>query len=253
MARRRRESVSPWVKIVPIILVVLALVGTLGFFAVKTSMWGLVGGSDDAGAEETTTSVKAVSPDTMRRMKQGTILMFGADATSTNPKIFLIADPADLSRESKIINGKPSKLLTAIQKSQATLYLYPIAKTPERAKGVDSLVKAATCRMGAENTSTGIYTLNGIVKAGSEMSGNENIETMSRIMGMNPNAQCAPSAEDAATRTSNNAIHFAEHFQLTDPPVLIVGDELANDMSKLEDDWVDEFLEGQPAGQFTQD
>lgn len=252
MTRRRKQEVVPqWVKIASVIIAIIAILSTVGFFAVKTSLWGLAGSGDSESAPPTI-SVKAVSSDTMKRMEQGTILMFGADAASTKPKVFLIADPADISRESTIINGKPSKLLTAVQKSEVTLYLYPIAKTPERATGVESLVKAATCRMGAEKTNTGIYTINGIVKAGSVMKGTESISEMSTLMGMNPNAQCAPSSEGAATSTLNNSIHFAEHFQLVDPPVLVAGGELVDDISKLKPEWVNELINGNPAGSFVQ-
>ena len=255
MSRRRRKTIPAAVKYS--IIAVISVVVAIGIImsAVLTNFWGLKDDSDDLGDsdDQQSETVRTVSSDTMKRMQQGTILTFGADPESTKPKVFIIGDPKDYSRASKLIGEKPSPFLKAVQKGEITAYFYPVSPDKNRSKGIGSLIKSSACRIGAEKTKTGIYTLSGIVKAGDKLEGTENVASAAKLMGMSAQSQCAPTAEDAANRTANNGAHFAEHFQLTGDPVLIAGNEMITNFNDLEDDWVDELIEGQPAGQLIGD
>lgn len=253
MARRRKSDSDQWMKIGIISAVAVVVIAAIVSLFVFTPLAKNTGeffsnmfSSKENEEEDQHVDYQDVSIDTMGRMTKGTILEFGAAAGSSKPQVVFIGDPENLSRSKKIVNGKPSKLLNAVKDRELTLYVYPRSSAPNRSTAIESVTKAASCRINAESTKSGIFTINGIVRVGDKLNGSENIKTVSSAMGMKKSALCSSSAQTAATSTLNNARHFAEQFQ-TDKPSLIVGGQLITDVDRLKDNWVELVLAGEPA------
>lgn len=237
MSRRGKATLKKTIIIMSIIVAILVF-----SFAIFFGYKHFFSGSEETVEEKTTS--QEVSVETMDRLSTGTVLSFG------NPEkkhISIIADPGQISRSSGIINGKPSDILTAVNDGDIYLNLYLYPSSPERSQAVDSVIKAATCRLGSESSDTGIFTLNGIVKAGAEISGDESIEDVAVMMGMETTSDCPATSNEAALSTANNTQYFMTHFNLDSPGALISHGFLITNIEEMNDDWVSRAKEGAPA------
>lgn len=246
---RRRSTMSPAAKnlIVIGIVAVVVIIGVIGVMLLPgISMPSMPFGKDKE--EEQVVEVDNVSSDISAKLGQGTALSFGAPASSNKPVIAVVGDPEVLSRSGKIINGKPSDLMNAINRSQVTFYYYPVSETKKTS--TDSITRASICRIGAEKTSTGIFTLTGIVSNGDKMTGSEDVKKVSSMMKMSKDVKCPVKTNQASTQTALNAEFFAEHFGLgrdgNGNTAIVVDDEVITNPDALPDDWAKQVLNGIP-------
>lgn len=227
--------------IIAVVVALVLAVAAAGFFLLKD---GDKDGNEEAPVEQVPIA-KEVRYEEMKRLSNGTILTFG---NPSKQPVTLIVDPAQIGRQTHIIGGKPSDLLTAVQKGKIRLNLYITPSSQERSKGVASLLKAATCRINSDRSSTNIFTLVGIVNAGDKLKGDEDIKKAAKLMGVKGNIRCAHSATESYTATSNNAKHFLNSFQATDPGIMVSGGQRIDDFNLLKDGWVEGAINGAPAG-----
>lgn len=257
MSRRRKTTgmSQPWVKNTLVVLIIIALVALAGFFLLKTPI--LSGVKDSlpsfsSSKEDDEKQVQApdnVSTDILERLSEGTALVFGANPDPAKPVVSIVGDPSVLSRESQIVNGKPSDFMNAVNHNKITVYYYPVGKE-DKELSTDSITRASICRIGAEKTKTGIFTLTGIVNTGDKVSGNEDVKKVSKMMGMAKNVKCPVSTNEAATQTATNGEFFAEHFGLgregNGDTAVVVGDEVITHPEDLPANWAKLMLSGKP-------
>lgn len=101
---------------------------------------------------------------------------------------------------------------------------------------MDSIQKAATCRYYSDNSTTAIYTLNGIVAAAAKMTGAENIDQARELMGME-DISCPSDSENNAIINGENAKVFSGLLNAGDKPVLIAGGGIATNLQNLDEKW----------------
>ena len=253
MSRRKSSTFSqPWVKNILVILVVI-IVAAGGVFALLQSSLKdslpFIGASASEEEEEELLPPENVSSDIVSRLSEGTALLFGATPEPGKPVVSIVGDPEELSRSSYIVNGKPSDFMNAVNESKLTFYYYPVGKEG-RQTSTDSITRASVCRIGAEKTTTGIFTLTGIVSTGDKVEGSEDVAKVSSMMGMAEDVKCPVSTNEASTQTSANADFFAEHFGLgregKGDTAIVVGDEVITHPENLPANWAEMVLEGKP-------
>ena len=234
-----------------------SIAGILAIILVSVLIWQLNPGNilssegdDKEQEEQQTTNVQQVSEEAMTNLDEGTSLTFGKDSA---PHVTLIVDPADLSRDKQFINGKPSDFLSAVQKGEIFVNLYLVPSNDSRSTAVDSMIRAATCRLTTDRSTTNIYTLNGIVAAADKVEGQEDIATVSKMMNMDSDTPCSTTADEAAIATSNNGQHFMTRFNLTEPRALISNGGLVTDIFNLKNGWVEGLTSGMDITVFAND
>lgn len=202
--------------------------------------------SDDPNVAEDTKIVAGsdVSPDTMDRMSRGSILTFG---DPTKKQLTLIVDPEELSRNGSLVGSKPSPLMNAVKDGDIALNLYLAPRSDNRAVGVNSIVKAAVCKLSQDKSKTGIYTLTGIVKTADSVSSISSTEEAGHIMGIKNDDKCPANSNEVAVSTSNNAQHFMTQFEMDSPGAIVSGGGLTRNIRSLDDDWVKKAIDGTDA------
>lgn len=245
MSRLRRTRQAPqWLgaAIVVISLVIMIVSGAV--IASHSHMFHHDNNSENSASEKE--KPQEVSQGILDKMKQGTALSFGAQSQGKHPVIAVVGDTAKLSRSQNIVQGKPSELLNAIRKQQVSMYVYPVSH--DKPVATDSVTRAAICRIGAEKTPSGIFTLNSIVSIGDKLSGNEDVKKVSSMMKMSANVKCPVKTNEAASQTSTNAEFFQEHFGLgrddKGDTAVIVGNEYITHIDQLPHDWVKQVIQG---------
>lgn len=221
-------------------VVVCAIAGFLGLYLVNPG--DIFNKQDSVNAEdqvltklpETTLDANGNEIPFQEALNNSTTLVFG-DQDSSNV-VTLITDPEELSRDKNFINGRPSEFLTLVQKGDIRLNLLLKPSTPERAMGVESIQKAATCRYYSDNSTTAIYTLNGIVAAASKMTGAENIDQARELMGM-VDISCPADSENNAIINGENAKVFSGLLNAGDKPVLVAGGGITTNIQNLDEKW----------------
>lgn len=221
-------------------VVVCAITGFLGLYLVNPG--DIFNKQDSINAEdqvltklpETTLDANGNEIPFQEALNNSTTLVFG-DQDSSNV-VTLITDPEELSRDKNFINGRPSEFLTLVQKGDIRLNLLLKPSTPERAIGVESIQKAATCRYYSDNSTTAIYTLNGIVAAASKMTGAENIDQARELMGM-VDISCPADSENNAIINGENAKVFSGLLNAGDKPVLVAGGGITTNIQNLDEKW----------------
>lgn len=174
-----------------------------------------------------------VSYATLQRLNEGTILSFG-DLDATNA-VSIITDPAELSSEG--IYGDKS-LIDAVSAGDFRLNLYLSPSDESVSRGVDSMVRTATCLIGIDEDETNATTLQSIMAASESFTGAEDLTEMSTKMGAAPDIQCADTATESATSTSNNALHFMTHFRSEEPNIMVNSTGAVIGATDLKNDWV---------------
>lgn len=221
-------------------VVVCAIAGFLGLYLVNPG--DIFNKQDSINAEdqvltklpETTLDANGNEIPFQEALNNSTTLVFG-DQDSSNV-VTLITDPEELSRDKNFINGRPSEFLTLVQKGDIRLNLLLKPSTPEREIGVESIQKAATCRYYSDNSTTAIYTLNGIVAAASKMTGAENIDQARELMGM-VDISCPADSENNAIINGENAKVFSGLLNAGDKPVLVAGGGITTNIQNLDEKW----------------
>lgn len=221
-------------------VVVCAIAGFLGLYLVNPG--DMFNKQDTANEQE---QIPAQLPETtldangneipfQEALNNSTTLVFG---NQNSPNVVtLITDPEELSRDKNFINGRPSEFLTLVQKGDIRLNLLLKPSSPDREIGVDSIQKAATCRYYSDNSTTAIYTLNGIVAAAAKMTGAENIDQARELMGME-DISCPSDSENNAIINGENAKVFSGLLNAGDKPVLIAGGGIATNLQNLDEKW----------------
>ena len=253
MSRRKSSTFSqPWMKNSLVILAIIAVVAGVVFALLQTGIKDslpFVNASKNEEEQEELAPPENVSSDIVSRLSEGTALVFGAEPEPGKPVVSIVGDPEELSRSSYIINGKPSDFMNAINENKLTFYYYPVGKEGKQTS-TDSITRASVCRIGAEKTTTGIFTLTGIVNTGDKVEGNEEVAKVSSMMGMAEDVKCPVSTNEASTQTSANAEFFAEHFGLgregKGDTAIVVGDEVITNPKNLPADWTKMVLDGKP-------
>lgn len=205
--------------------------------------------NEENAAEEQVQAPENVSTDILDRLGEGTALIFGAKPDPAKPVVSIIGDPSALSRSSYIVNGKPSEFINAVKDRKITFYYYPVGDE-EKKVSTDSITRASICRIGAERTQSGFFTLIGIVNLGDKVNGNEDVKEVSKMMGMSEDVKCPKSTNEASTQTSANGEFFAEHFgtgrEGNGDVAIVVGDEVITHPENLPANWVQLMLAGKP-------
>lgn len=221
-------------------VVVCVIAGFLGLYLVNPGDMFNKQGSNNA-QEQTLTKLPETTLDAngneipfQEALNNSTTLVFG---NQNSPNVVtLITDPEELSRDNNFINGRPSEFLTLVQKGDIRLNLLLKPSSPDREVGVDSIQKAATCRYYSDNSTTAIYTLNGIVAAAAKMTGAENIDQARELMGME-DISCPSDSENNAIINGENAKVFSGLLNAGDKPVLISGGGITTNIQNLDDKW----------------
>lgn len=263
MSRRKSSNAfsQQWAKnSLAIALVIVLLAVAVLIFSKTPIMSGVTStlpsfSSSDKEEQQEVMPPENVSTDMLAKLSEGTALIFGAKPDPGKPVVSIIGDPAELSRASYIVNGKPSGFLNAINENKATLYYYPVG-TEDKKVSTDSITRASVCRIGAEKTPTGIFTLTGIVNTGDKVTGSETVEKVSEMMGMSKDVQCPVSTNEASTQTTTNGEFFAEHFGLgrdgNGSTAIVVGDEVITHPENLPANWSQLMLAGKPLREIIQ-
>lgn len=222
-------------------IVTCVIIGGLGLYLVNPGDMFHKRSNENSQSEEpitelpkTTTDANGNEVDFQEALNSSTTLVFG-DKNSPNV-VTLIADPEDMSRETRFIDGRPSEFLQLVQKGDIRLNLLLKPSKPERETGVESLQKAATCRYYSDNSVTAIYTLNGIVAAGANMNGSENVDQARILMGME-DIPCPADSETNAIINIQNAKAFSTLLHAEDKPILIAGGGITTNIHELDDKW----------------
>lgn len=221
-------------------VVVCAIAGFLGLYLVNPgdmfNKQDSVEAQDQVLTElpETTLDANGNELPFQEALNNSTTLVFG-DQNSENV-VTLITDPEELSRDKNFINGRPSEFLTLVQKGDIRLNLLLKPSNPDRAMGVESIQKAATCRYYSDNSTTAIYTLNGIVAAAAKMTGAENVDQARELMGME-DISCPADSENNAIINGENAKVFSGILNAGDKPVLISGGGVTTNIQNLDENW----------------
>lgn len=221
-------------------VVVCAIAGFLGLYLVNPgdmfNKQDSVEAQDQVLTElpETTLDANGNELPFQEALNNSTTLVFG-DQNSENV-VTLITDPEELSRDKNFINGRPSEFLTLVQKGDIRLNLLLKPSNPDRAMGVESIQKAATCRYYSDNSTTAIYTLNGIVAAAAKMTGAENVDQARELMGME-DISCPADSENNAIINGENAKVFSGILNAGDKPVLISGGRVTTNIQNLDENW----------------
>lgn len=221
-------------------VVVCAIAGFLGLYLVNPgdmfNKQDSVEAQDQVLTElpETTLDANGNELPFQEALNNSTTLVFG-DQNSKNV-VTLITDPEELSRDKNFINGRPSEFLTLVQKGDIRLNLLLKPSNPDRAMGVESIQKAATCRYYSDNSTTAIYTLNGIVAAAAKMTGAENVDQARELMGME-DISCPADSENNAIINGENAKVFSGILNAGDKPVLISGGGVTTNIQNLDENW----------------
>lgn len=238
----KRGSSSNGVVVAAILMtvVVCAIAGFLGLYLVNPG--DIFNKQDSVNAEqqiptqlpETTLDANGNEIPFQEALNNSTTLVFG-DQDSQNV-VTLITDPEELSRDKNFIDGRPSEFLTLVQKGDIRLNLLLKPSSPDREIGVESIQKAATCRYYSDNSTTAIYTLNGIVAAAAKMTGAENVDQARELMGME-DISCPSDSENNAIINGENAKVFSGLLNAGDNPVLISGGGIATHIQNLDEKW----------------
>ena len=248
-SRSRRRGVSITPSLVSSIIIGICMVVIVAGIVVAANVTGVFGGKDDANAqqEQPIVATQDMSADIAEKITQGTALTFGSPHSPAKPMIAVVGDPEELSRAKHIVNGKPSDFLNAVKDSKVSFFYYPVSEDKELS--TDSLTRAAICRLGGENTKSGIFTLNSIVKAGDKLTGNENVKKVSAMMGIKKGAQCPTKTNEAASQTSLNADFFREHFNLgrgnNGKVAVVVDNKYTTHADRLPGNWVERIIGGE--------
>lgn len=221
-------------------VVVCAIAGFLGLYLVNPG--DIFNKQDSVNAEqqiptqlpETTLDANGNEIPFQEALNSSTTLVFG-DQDSQNV-VTLITDPEELSRDKNFIDGRPSEFLTLVQKGDIRLNLLLKPSSSDREIGIESIQKAATCRYYSDNSTTAIYTLNGIVAAAAKMTGAENVDQARELMGME-DISCPSDSENNAIINGENAKVFSGLLNAGDNPVLISGGGIATNIQNLDDKW----------------
>ena len=257
MSRRKRIPAlsQPWVKNTLVVAIIVIFVVVCGVFLAKgTSLSSAKDSlpfvsSHDESEDNQDKSPDNVSTDITERLSEGTALVFGAKPNPSKPVVSIVGDPSILSRKAQIVDGKPSKFMNAVNHNKITVYYYPVGKEDKKLS-TDSITRASICRIGAEKTKTGIFTLTGIVNTGDKVKGDEKVGKVSKMMGMSSGVKCPTSTNEASTQTVANGEFFAEHFGLgrdgNGDSAVVVGDEVTTHPEYLPDNWVETMISGKP-------
>lgn len=235
-----------WKIIVAIVAVAAILVSSIIFIA-----WKAYNSNNESPKVNDSASERIidVSSETESRMGEGTILTFGSSDPQAK-KITIFASPKDLSRDGRVVSGKPSDLLNAVKDKKITLNLYLEPSSDEDSKGTDSMIKSASCRIVQDKSPGAIYTLSGIVSASGNFVGNESTVDIAKKMNMKSDTKCPKTSGDAASSTANNAMHFKTQYKLSKPELIVSGGAGITEFSRLSDNWVEKALDGKPANDF---
>lgn len=228
-----------------IVVIVVAIAAILGaFFLAKNN-------SKPDEPEDLSQSIEAidVSNETSQRMADGTILSFGGEEGQVET-VTIIADPSDMSREGNIVNGSPSDLLNAVKSENIRLNLYLSPSEDSHNKGADSMVKAAACAITSDESEGNIQTLFRMVRAAGEFTGDESTAEIANKMKADEDMDCPATSGDAASSTSNNALHFMTQYQMSEPNLVVSNGSGVTDFSRLTSDWVEKALNGDSAEDF---
>lgn len=221
--------------------VVLVLSLLIWFILAKTSMGTKILGKE---TEKPVVNVQLVSSDTMEKLSEGTVLVFG------NPEkkhVSMIVDPSDLSRDSKIINGEPSDFLNAVKDEDIFLNLYLKPKDETREAGTKSLIRAAACNLSTDKSPGSIVTLVKLVNAAEKFEGTEDNARATEIMNMKKDTKCAESIPESADSTMNNENIFSQEFDIeeNDKKQAFISDGQAIDnLDHFKTDWVKDIVKG---------
>lgn len=256
MSRRRSTTglSQPWVKNTIAVVIVGLIVALVGGLLLKTPLLSgvkdsLPSFSANKEEEEEVKAPENVSTDILARLSEGTALIFGAKPDPSKPVVSIVGDPAALSRSSHIVNGKPSDFMNAVKDKKITFYYYPVGNDDKKVS-TDSITRASVCRIGAEKTTSGIFTLTGIVNTGDKVTGEEDVKNVSKMMGMSEDVKCPTKTNEAATQTTTNGEFFAEHFGIgredNGEVAIVVGDEVITHPESLPANWVHLMLAGKP-------
>lgn len=220
---------------------VLVLSLLIWFILAKTSMGTKILGKE---TEKPVVNVQLVSSDTMEKLSEGTVLVFG------NPEkkhVSMIVDPSDLSRDSKIINGEPSDFLNAVKDEDIFLNLYLKPKDETREAGTKSLIRAAACNLSTDKSPGSIVTLVKLVNAAEKFEGTEDNARATEIMNMKKDTKCAESIPESADSTMNNGNIFSQEFDIeeNDKKQAFISDGQAIDnLDHFKTDWVKDIVKG---------
>ena len=232
-------------KIVLIVVVVIAILGCILYAVGKNVDNSEKNNAQNASSEK----VVDVTPDSHQRMNDGTILTFGNQDPQAKA-VTIFASPTDMSREGRLVNGKPSALLTAVKDKNVRVNLYLAPNSDSESQGVDSMIKSAACKVVQDKSPGRIFTLSSIVNASRDFKGNESTVEMAKKMGMNSDLKCPKTSPSAASSTANNAIHFMTQYQLDKPDMVVSGTKGVTGFSRLSDDWVKKAINGDSADSF---
>lgn len=225
--------------IIAVVVLILSLL--VWFILARTSMGTKILGKE---TEKPVVNVQLASSETMEKLSEGTVLVFG------NPEkkhVSMIIDPEDLTRNSKIINGEPSDFLNAVKDDDIFLNLYLKPKDESHEAGTKSLIRAAACNLTTDRSSGSIVTLVKLVNAAEKFEGNEDNSKATEIMNMKKDTKCADSIPESADSTVNNANVFAQEFGVEDSEkkqAFVSDGQVVDNLDHFKSDWVKDIIKG---------
>lgn len=232
--------------------IVLALVAVLVAYFSPSFTFGEKK-EETPSAKEADNAIISVPEDKRTPLKnqieRGSMLRFGNKEKGTN--VVLFADPEDLSRQKALVNGKPSKFLTEVQKGNYYLTYFPVPKTPERSQFVQNVSKVAKCRQATDLSTTSIFTLNAIVKAGEKLPSDASVDDIAKLMNADM-ALCPEGIDEGVQQLAGNTRYFMyDAFGLNEEKVttaLYANNSIVTDIFNLKEGWEKAIANGVEAG-----
>ena len=225
--------------IIAIIVLILSLL--LWFILARTSVGTKILGKE---TEKPVVNVQLASSETMEKLSEGTVLVFG---NPDKKHVSLIIDPKDLTRSSKLIDGEPSDFLNAVKDEDIFLNLYLKPKDESHEAGTKSLIREAACNLSTDKSPGSIVTLVKLVNASEKFEGNEDNSKATEIMNMKKDTKCADSIPESADSTVNNGNIFSQEFGIenNDKKQAFVSDgQVIDNLDHFKTDWAQDIVKG---------
>lgn len=247
------SRISPW-KVLSIILIVVLLISSVGFVAVKMSDKYHIGdkvGGFFSGDDKQVVHVSSVPSDTMVMLKEGTNMSFG---DPSKPYVNLIVTPQDLNRDNPLIGDKPSPLLNAVKDKKIMLNIYIADENGQSSTGINSLIQAAACNTFRDETPGKIATLSRLIEKGNTILPEDDYKTAVDKLGIDSKVyedcqsdqQRSNSISGSTADTERNTQYFLQHFGITHPSHIIVDGQSADRLDVFNPDWVDGAMQRKP-------
>jgi len=239
--RRDYQDIIKKVSIVVGALLIVAL--SIWFVLAQTTLGTKILGKE---TEKPTVNVQLASSDTMKKLSEGSVLVFG------NPErkhVSLIVDPQDLSRDSSIIDGKPSDFLNAVKNEDIFLNLYLLPQEQSHEAGTKSLIRAAACNLTTDKSPGSVVTLVKLVNAADKFNGDEDNSKATELMNMDKDKKCPESIPESADSTVQNGALLAQEFDLDNSnkhQAFVSDGQVVDSTEHFKTGWVKDLSQGAP-------